>query len=54
MFRAAFGNLGLDLSIPEFLSVWLRIVGPIGIQFFRPCGVVSVVSSEVWDAVHQG
>src|SRR5437016_606169 len=48
------GYLWLDSPIPQFLSVWFRIVGPVRVQFFRLGGLVSFLPGKVWDAIHQG
>ena len=54
MFRPTLGNLGIDPSIPQFLPVGLRIVGPVRIQFFGLGGLVSFRPGKVGDAVDQG
>src|SRR5664279_3013697 len=47
MFGPSLGNLGIDPSIPQFLPVGLRIVGPVRIQFFGLGRLVSFGSGQV-------
>src|ERR1700737_3426665 len=54
MLRPTLRDLWLDSPLPEFLSVWFRIVGPVRIQFFGLGGFVSFLPRKVRDAVHQG
>lgn len=54
MFRPSLWNLGIDLSTPQFLPVWFRIVGPVCIQFFGLSGFVSLLPRKVGDAIDQG
>jgi len=54
MLRPTLGDLGLDSSIPQLLSVGLRIVGPVRVQFLGLGGLVSFFPGKVWDAVYQG
>src|ERR1700736_1422922 len=54
MFRPTLRDLRLDPPIPQFLTVWLRIICPVRIHLFGLGGFVPFLTRKIWDAVYQG